>query len=326
MKRFFVVGLLLLATTASLTGSDFNKAGRTVMQFVKIGIGGHQTALGENGVVAVRDVNAMFWNPAAISGIQSVEASFSYNRWFADMNYMAGAAGVRIPDIGIVSIGMSSLDYGQIDEALVHGKGTSSNTRTGSTFGGGDLMAGLSVAREITEQLSLGVSVKYLREKLFTYSSDAFAFDVGTYYDTGFKGFKFGMSFQNFGGTVKFMEQGAQEAGYDLPLLFRLGMCVNVLSATNGLLSAGEGHTFLLAFEALNSNDYGDRYHLGGEYLFMDLLALRAGYRFNYAEGQLSLGLGVKATLGGLGVRVDYSYVKYEFLDSPHRVTLSVTF
>jgi hypothetical protein len=327
MKRHLALCACVLALgTSGALGADFSKSGRTVMQFVKIGVGGHQTALGECGVTAVRDVNSMFWNPAAISGIQGVQASFSYNRWFADMTYFAGAAGVRIPEIGILSVGYASLDYGDIKEALVRGSGTSSDTRTGGTFSGGDVMVSVSFAREFSDQLAIGVTGKYLREKLFTYAADAFAFDVGTYYDTDFKGIRFGMSFQNFGESVKFMEQGAREEGYDLPLVFRLGTSLNLVEKDKGFFSLGEDHRIVLSFEALNTNDYGERYHVGGEYSFMDFLHIRGGYRFNYADGNLSFGVGLQKQLSAFLVSVDYSFASYEFLESPHRLTLTVGF
>ena len=327
MRRHPAVYACILAlAVATASGADFNKAGRTVMQFVKIGVGGHQTALGECGVVAVRDVNALFWNPAALSGIQGVEASFSYNRWFAEMTHFAGAAGIRIDGVGIVSAGYAGVDYGSIPEALVKGRGTSSDTRTGGSFGGGDVMIAIGFAREFSDQLSLGVTGKYLREKLFTYAADAFAFDVGTYYDTQFKGFRFGMSFQNFGESVKYMDQGAREEGYDLPLVFRLGTSFNLVDNREGFFSLGPDHQVVLSFEAINTNDFGERYHVGGEYAFMDFLALRGGYRFNYDEGQLSFGVGIRKPLAGVLVSVDYSFVSYERLESPHRVTVTIAF
>ncbi|MCC6396927.1 MAG: PorV/PorQ family protein [Bacteroidetes bacterium] len=327
MKRHLALCACVLALgTSGALGEDFNKAGRTVMQFLKIGIGGHQSALGECGVVAVRDVNSMFWNPAGISGIQNVEASFSYNNWFVDLKYLAGAAGVRIPDVGIVSVGFASLDYGNIQEALVRGQGTSSDTRTGGTFGGGDMMVSLSFAREFSDQLAIGLTGKYVREKLFNYSAGAFAFDVGTYYNTGFKGIRFGMSFQNFSESVKFLDQGAREEGYDLPLVFRLGASFDLVEEKDGFIPLGDDHRVVMSFEALNTNDFGERYHVGAEYSFMDFIHLRGGYRFNYAEGNLSFGVGLQKQLSSIFVSVDYSFVSYEFLESPHRVTLTVAF
>jgi hypothetical protein len=189
------------------------------------------------------------------------------------------------------------------------------------------LLLSVTLAREFSDRLSIGVTAKYLREKLFVYSTDLFTFDVGTFYDTGFKGIRFAMSFQNFGKSVRFLEQGDRdEEGYDVPLLFRVGASVDLVAPDEGFVNAGDGHRFTLMAEALNTNDFGERYHIGGEYVFLDFLSLRGGYRFNYDEGNLSLGAGVARSIGSVGVRFDYSFVRYEFLDSPHRLTFSLVF
>jgi hypothetical protein len=318
--------LFLSLTMVGVQAVAFNKAGRTAFSFVKIGIGARQTAMGEAGISLVRDVNGMFWNPAAITGVQSAEASFSYNRWFAQLDYVAGAAGIRWPGVGVLGIGYSSLGYGEINEALVQSPTGSSDTRTGETFTGGDLLVGLTYAREFTDNLSIGVTLKYLREKLFLYSSSAVAFDVGTHYDTGFKGIRFAMSFLNFSQSVKFLDQGLQREGYDLPLVFRVGACIDLVKTGDSFIDVGENHALTLAIEAVNTNDFGERYGLGGEYTFFNFLALRGGYRFNYDEGNLSLGVGVQQKIGDLTVRADYSYVSYEFLESPQRVTVSLAY
>jgi hypothetical protein len=323
-----IIAILALAAlgVASASSDDFNKAGRSSMQFVKIGVGARQTAIGEASIALVRDANAAFWNPAAIAGVTGVEGSFSYNQWIGDLKYYAAAAAVRWPSVGIFALSLGSLDYGNIQEALVRSSGTSSDTRTGATFTGKDVLVGLSYSREFSDQLSVGVTAKYLQEKLFVYSSDMFAFDVGTFYDTGFKGIRFAMSFQNFGKSVKFLDKSDREEGYDIPLVFRIGVATDVFAPEGAFLSLGKDHRLALAFEALNTNDYGERYHIGGEYTLLDFLSLRGGYRFNYAEGNVSFGVGIQHALSGVTVRLDYSYVSYEYLNSPHRITLTVDY
>ena len=327
MKRISRSTLLLLCCFfgASIAfPAGFNKAGRTSFQFLKIGIGAQQTALGEATIAYIRDVNTAFWNPAGISGIQSTEASFSYARWFADMTYIAGAAGIRWRDVGVFAIGYSSLGYGAIPEAFA--TGSSSDTRTGSTFTGSDMMLSASFAHEFSEALSIGVTAKYVQEKLYTYSTSLVAFDVGTYYDTGLKGIRFAMSFQNFGKSVKFLSMSDREEGYDIPLVYRVGTSVNIIDGENGFINAGPDHRFVFCFESVNSNDYGERWHIGGEYAFQKFLFLRGGYRFNYDEGNLSLGIGLRQKVADKDLRLDYAYVSYQYLESPHRITLSVGF
>jgi hypothetical protein len=306
---------------------DFNKGARTSLQFLKIGIGARQAAMGEASIAIVRDVNSVFWNPANIAGIEKFETSFSYVRWLGDMNYVAGALGYRLGTIGIVSGYLASLDYGEIPEALVTSGSGNSDTRTGNSFSGNDFMAGLTFAREFTDRLSIGLSGKYIHEGLFTYSASTFAWDVGTNYDLGYKGIRLAMSAQNFGGAVEFLEEGSQAESFDLPIIFRIGLSMNLLSPDgNALGSLGSGHAIRMGVEAINTNDFNERFHVGGEYTFNDFLAVRAGYRMNYEEGNLALGFGVAPEISGMEVRVDYAYVGYEFLDAPHRFSLTLAY
>lgn len=304
---------------------DFNKGGRTAFQFLKIGVGARQAALGEASIATVRDVNSAFWNPAGISGIERYEASFSYTRWLADMNYVGGAIGGRVDGIGTFALSIAALDYGDIDEAIV---GTGSDGRTGQTFSGSDFLAGLSYAREFTDRLAIGVGVKYLHESLFDYSENTIAFDVGTTYDVGYNGLQLAMSAQNFGGSVRFLDedQADRQEGYDIPLIFRVGLSGALVGPSNAFVSVPGPHAVTLSAEAINTNDFNERLHFGLEYTFNELFVLRGGYRLNYDEGNWSLGAGLNPEVGGVRMRFDYAYVGYSFLAAPQRLSVSFAF
>jgi hypothetical protein len=308
------------------SGTGFNKGGRTSMQFLKIGVGARQAALGEAGIALVRDVNSVFWNPANITAIGRTQVSFSYTRWIADMNYVGGAFGFRLGNIGSFALSAASLDYGAIPEATVGGG--SNDARTGSTFDGADLLFGLSYARSFNDRLSIGLTVKYMRETLWNYAAGTWAFDVGTNYDIGAKGLRLAMSAQNFGGSVSWLEDSSQIEGFDIPFVFRVGLSSLILGpAGDSFVAIPESHQVRLSVEAINSNDYSERLHFGLEYLFNDLLALRSGYRFNHAEGNLSLGFGLQSGFGrSAAVAIDYAYVAHEYLDAPHRFSLTVSY
>ncbi len=333
MPKALLLALLLAAAPAWAQDGgdplapkdDFNKGGRTAFQFLKIGVGARQVALGEAGIATVRDVNAVFWNPAGIAGVTGVETSFSYNRWLADMNYVAGAVGVRLRGAGVVALSIASLDYGDIPEAVVT-EGTA-DPRTGNTFSGGDFMVGLAFSRSFTDRLSIGVGAKFLRESLFSYAVNTYAFDIGTNYDMGYKGLRLAMSVQNFGGAVNWLGEGVtdREDGYDLPLVFRIGVATSVVGR-DAFVDLGERHDVVLSVEAINTNDYSERLHVGAEYGFGDLITLRGGYRMNYEEGNWSFGVGLHPRMSGLEMRVDYAYVAYQYLSAPHRFTVSLAF
>jgi hypothetical protein len=331
LRLALTVALILVLGSLQAAGAqeapagddDFNKGGRTGLQFLKIGLGARQTALGEAGIAAVQDVNAVFWNPANLRGVASFEASFSYNRWLADLNYVAGAVGAHWEGIGVFALSVASLDYGDLQEALV--TGPSNDTRTGATFSGSDLMAGLSYARAFTDRLSIGLTAKYVHESLWNHSVGTVAFDVGTLYDVGYRGIRLAMSVQNFAGSVRWLDDSDRETGYDLPLVFRIGAATNLVGE-DAFFNAGPAHRVVFSVEAINTNDFSERLHLGGEYWFSDFLALRGGYRLNYAEGNWSFGFGLNPAVSGVALRLDYAYVDYKFLNAPHRFTVTLAF
>lgn len=328
MKKSLVLVLLLsLAAATALFG--FNKGGRTSFQFTKIGVGARQAGMGEACIAVVRDVNAVYWNPANIGGLKSGEAAFSYARWFADLNYLSAAAGWRWNRVGVFALSFAGLDYQDLQEALVTSPTGAADTRTGSTFSGSDLQFGLTFAREFTDKLTLGLSAKYYREELFTYGAGLLAFDVGTYYQTGFKGFRIAMSAQNFStGSVSWLGKDKSDRieGYEMPLIYRIGTAFDLINGEEGFINLGPAHYLQVSLDAINTNDYGERYHLGGEYWYNHTFAFRCGYRFNYEEGNLGVGVGLRQQLSGMNMQLDYAFVNYQYLDSPHRFSLLISF
>lgn len=298
------------------------------MQFLKIGIGARQAALGEASIASVQDVNAIFWNPAATTGIEGIQASFSYTSWIADLKVMSGAVGVSFEDIGTLTLSYITLDYGNIPEAYTTSASGGIDSRTGRTFTGSDLLAGVGFSRKFTDKLSIGVNFKYIREDLHIYSSDLWGFDVGSYYDTRWKGVRLAMSAQNFSSQARWLHTKEEEQQtYEIPIVYRIGVSMDLMGGED-LFFGGEpdGHKVTYNIDAIHTNDYGERLHMGLEYRAFDMISLRGGYRFNYDEGNLSLGVGFNYNTGFLKLNIDYAYVQYDFLESPHRVTVSMEF
>ncbi|MBN2413071.1 PorV/PorQ family protein [candidate division KSB1 bacterium] len=329
MKKYIIILTISLFMAGSgFSAESFNKAGRTALQFLKIGVGARPAALGEACIANMQDVNSVFWNPAAITGIEKREASFSYTRWFGDINITAGALGYRMGTFGVVALNYIALNYGDIQEAYSTVTGGGVDTRTGNYFSGSDLAVGLSFSREYTNKLSIGVNVKYLREELFTYTNSQWAFDVGSYYDTEWKGIRLAMSAQNFAQQARWMyTREKQQQQYELPLVFRVGWSIDLLGGEK-LLFGGNPNSHRLTFnmDAIHSNDYAERVHIGAEYWFYNFIALRGGYRFNYEEGNISMGTGINYNMGSLKFKLDYAFVSYDFLDSPHRISVMIEF
>lgn len=310
------------------TKAQFNKVGRTSLQFLKIGVGGRESALGEACIADPRNINSLFWNPAGITTINNVEFSFHYTRWFLDLNVLGAAAGVNLGNWGVLAVNYIFLDYGDLDLAPVTSSSGALDTRTGNKFTGKDLAFGVAYARKFTDKLSIGVNVRYLREDLYKYTSDLFSFDVGSYYNTGWKGIRLAMSAQNFSSQARWLQTGEEsQQSYELPLLFRVGWSIDLMGGEDLFLGGDpDAHRVTFNMDAIHSNDYAERINMGLEYVFLDQFFIRGGYRINYDEGNLSGGIGLNTRISDFDIQFDYSYVKYEFLESPHRFSLLLSF
>ncbi len=328
MKNFKILLLVLIIGAIQISYGQFNKAGRTSMQFLKIGNGSRQVALGEASIAGVQDINSIFWNPAAITGIEGAQAAFNYNKWIADLNVLSGAVGYNISDVATIALSYVSLDYGDIPEAVVTSSSGGVDTRTGSFFTGSDVLVGLGIAHQFTDKLSVGINIKYMQEKLHVYSSDLWGFDVGSFYDTGWRGIRIAMSAQNFSTQARFLHTKEEEQQtYEIPLLYRIGVSMDLMGGED-LFLGGEPdqHKVTLNVDAIHSNDYKERLHLGLEYKIYGIFSLRGGYKLNYDEGNLSFGAGIDYAIDGFRFNFDYAYVNYDFLESPHRFTVSLGF
>ena len=84
-------------------------------------------------------------------------------------------------------------------------------------------------------------------------------------------------------------------------------------------------HDLVLSGQLTNPNDNAERYNVGAEYTWNNLLSLRAGYRFGVDEATLpSVGAGLLVPGIGPGLRIDYGFTNLERLGSVHRVGINL--
>jgi len=174
-----------------------------------------------------------------------------------------------------------------------------------------DIMFGLSYARKLGENLSLGTTVKYLYQKIYIEDASGLAVDLGVQYATPMQGLKTGIVFQNFGFMSKLQEESTK-----LPQTIRVGLAYQLpLQILNG--------DFLLATDWMKILDSTSHLNFGLEYNFVKYFALRFGYQTGFDD---------KGIHGGFGVsfnryRLDYAYVPFlSDLGNSHRVSFGIGF
>ncbi len=314
MKKLLsiIIALLILSnfTYAQFDfGFDFAKAGSAGLQFLKIGAGARETAMGEAVTGSVKGANAMFWNVSGIAYAEQNEVSFSYCNWLVDSKHMVASAAIPVGSF-VLGFDVVSLSINDFEETTV-----TSPDGTGRMVSAGDLLIGVGIARRFTDKLSIGGQVKYVHEKLDDYSFDNVLFDLGTLYYTGWRNLRLAFSLQHFGPDMKLVDQT-----FRTPLLFRL-------SATDEIIEYDD-ITWTLAAELVHPTDNVEWVNLGTEIILLDYFFIRSGYRFNVDEGKLAFGLGIKSpSLTYADAKIDYSFVKSEkIFNDVHRFTVGISF
>lgn len=289
-------------------GFDFEKTGSAGFQALKIGIGARESALGEAASSLTNDANAVFWNVGALPLISGPTVYLTHNEWLVNSRVDALVAAVPVNSY---TFGLSVMNFGI--ESYEETTATDPEG-TGRMVSAGDLMVGLAAAKRFTDRLTIGLQVKYVREQL---DQDVFSnvlFDVGTLYYTGFRQLRLAFTIQHFGASVN----GLRES-FRMPLLFRMSAADDLVDTQNFRLST--------SFELVHPTDNNEWVNWGIESVFLNMLSLRAGYRFQVDEGDFSLGAGLALhQIAIFQMHLDYAYVPYgDLLGITHRITLGLS-
>lgn len=317
----FCIGLLFLSPLYAI-----NKTAQTGLQFLKVDVGARAAAMGGSYVMVGDDATAMFYNPAGMAKMDNnVDFFVTRTEWLADISYNAGAVAKSFGTLGTVGISYIAADYGEMMGTMYDGSTEQGYSTTG-VLDVGAYSIGISYAKAMTNKFTIGGQIKYCAQNLgsnllsngstMENKVGGMAYDFGTMFYPGFKSFRLGMSIRNFSPEFEYVEEG-----FELPLTFALGFAMDVLD-----LMGDHENQLLVSLDATHPRDYSERIHLGAEYLFMDMIALRGGYKFNYDNEGLTAGVGFQKDVGGLFLNIGYSYSESEYFDAVSRVSFGLAF
>jgi hypothetical protein len=288
------------------------KVGTTGAQFLELGVSARAMGMGEAFTAVTDDISAVYYNPASLTALIGREAMFTYIDMPADVQYGFAAFGLPLESVGgVVGFAASGLTTGDIVEQTYEQLGPEG---TGRQFSANDFMFSVGYGRYLTDRFSIGFNVRYIGEFFHEYSASGWSADVGTLYDTGFRGFKIAMVITNFGPDLSMARDD-----YPLPINFKFGGMINLVDASS--------HLVRFAAEGSHPADNLEEYNVGMEYIFQERFVLRGGGRLNYDVDGLTFGGGLKLPFGDVGeLRVDYAYQDFGILTQVHRFTMMVAF
>lgn len=302
---FLIAGLAVGSVQA---GSINANAGTSGFSFLKINVGARAVALGGALTGAADDETSLYYNPAGIVGFESDRYVLGYHNYFVDMQ--SGFVGY-IRSLGerkTLGFYVSYLNYGKFTETDLQGNVT-------GDFGGGDFLLAASFAMRQSRLLSVGATVKLIRESIQDYSAMGVALDIGAKYTSDRGRYTAGLMVQNLGTQLSSLGEGDKD---DLPIMLRAGGSARP-----------KGLHMMFVGDLIVPVDNDIDFALGTEYLGFQPLYLRLGWN--------SFGSNYKAEdsdggLAGLsmGVGFDYNSMQLSYAFSPaadlgesHRITLT---
>ena len=312
---------------SGISPSNIERAGQSGWQFLKINGDARQAALGGAfTAIGKGDASSIFGNPASLSDVENIDAQINMLEWVADISYQSLAVAYNLWDFGVIGASVAMLNYGDIQETINAPSGTSGTVPviTGNMFTANDLVAGLSFAKKITENLSIGGNVRWLRQKIAELSMSNWSLDFGTLYYTGFRSLRIAITARNFGPDSQFggwsEEYQTESDNVRMPLDFRAGIAMDFLD------EPGSQHLLTVIAEGDHPNDGREKFHIGLSYAYDEIFFVRGGYKFNYDVQKFTFGAGITYPIGVTIGTINYAYVDFGELSQVHMFSLGFSF
>ena len=345
MRKSLTLLLLALLLGTSNPGAAQSRVGTTAATFLTLGAGARGTSLGHAYTAIATGPDALFWNPggAARSYNDRMRGGvlFSSNKWLAGIDYNAFAVTIPVTSTGVFGLSLATVDYGRMDvRSVARPEGT------GETFGASDLSLALKYAMPLTPSFFFGGSTKYVYQSIRDMSAKTVAFDFGFVLVTDYlNGAQIAASIMNFGGKMQMQginselnvdldekNTGSTESiparirmdQWDLPISFKLGVGIPVISTSNVEL--------MMLADANQTNDNNLNSDLGAQLkYFTRNLAFntRVGYKdanLDNVDTHWSYGAGLEVELAGARFGFDFAYIPFDLLDDTRTFDLRIYF
>jgi hypothetical protein len=297
--------ILILVHVLLITGLLFAQndgPGNTGLSFLKLGVTSRAISLGEAVVSSSGDASAVHYNPAALFLGQNLNILVMHNASILGVKTEYLAAKLKMTKfafgLSINTTSVNDIEVREIPGAAI------------DKFDARNFALGLSAAYKINEMLQLGITGKFIYEKIYIDNASGFAGDIGAMYSKG--NLSAGIALANFGSMTLLRNESTK-----LPSSVRIGASyLFELSKMNAAVRVGVD-----GFKVLD----GGKFHAnsGVEFVYKELLSLRAGYQSGYENRFLTAGIGLKYK----GTSLDYAFVPYKFSQgNSHTFTLGTSF
>lgn len=336
----FVIFLLLKLSTVRAEKKRLGQSGAT---YLAISMCARESAMGDAAAATVRGINGIWHNPSVLADINGLAVSLNHVQWLVDTRLSGVALAYSVKNWGTFGIDLTYMDYGEVmgTKPVDRSIDPRGYILTGD-LGIKDYAIGFGYARRISNKFTFGFKIKRIHENLgnATYVVDEYqdpdtkewirtreekewklndwGLDFGTVYDVGWKDLTVAMVMQNLSRDMKYFYEEFQ-----LPLTLKMGIALDLYQV---MYPKEKDITWRIAVDAIRPIDYSERIHVGTEFLLKNVVALRAGYKFNHDVESLTLGIGVNFDLAGIPLTIDYAYTKANYFKDVNRFSVNVNF
>ena len=346
MRRLkFIASLFLSVIIVSNTyaGND-QRAGEAGATQLLINPWAGAAGWGNSNMSSITGIQSMFLNIAGTAFVEKFDLGFSYTNYLsgADIGINNFGFATKVGEAGVLSASLNAMTFGDIERTTVQNP-----DGTGNTFTPSYNTISIGYARQFSNAIYGGIVFKLVNESINDAGATGVAIDAGIQYIAGARdNFRFGVSMQNVGPTMKYSGNGLSfsaltgdnlymtfdfpTAEYELPSLIRIG-----LSNDFQLI---EGHNLTVAGTFTSNSFTKDQYSIGLEYNFMNWVLIRGGYSYekdiwDSTKRQTvftgpSAGATIKVPMGkesNTFINVDYSYRATDPFAGVHSIGVRVT-
>ena len=269
-----------------------------------IGMGGAHVAAGDG-------IYASNYNPASIGFVNGSDVYFSHSNYLAGIKHTSFGYAKQINQTDFIGFYVFSINSGDIERrTTINPNGLGEGGLGSYTYK--TLSISQIYTKILTDRLKVGFSLKYFREGVSSpsLSSQGFAVDIGSNFDTGIYGMVLGMSVSNFGPDMQYHGAGLLTESspgispndslsqitnkFPIPLTFRLGIKNDIIGDESMFFNIPRSR-LTLSVDGVNAMDNTVYVSMGCEYAYNESAFIRFGSHFGHDTANISLGAGVKS-------------------------------
>ncbi|HOD54195.1 MAG TPA: PorV/PorQ family protein [Candidatus Cloacimonadota bacterium] len=289
--------------------------------FLTIEPGSRPGGMGNAYVAQADDAFANYWNPGALAFNRKTQIAGMHTNWFGDvdgindMYFEYLAYNEYIEDLsGNLGFHILYLTYGEQERI-------NEQNQSEGTFKSYEIAIASSYAYQYSDELGIGATFKFILSDLSPEGTGqteqnekgrgmSYSFDLGLKKKNLLvNGLDFGLNIQNIGPNISFINQDQADP---LPLNWRMGFSYRAVENEFNKFTVNADMNKLLANDDFVlarlvtawADDPTDQeiestiFNVGSEYIYLNLLALRAGYIYDKAGSIMGphFGAGVQYT------------------------------